>query len=244
MGEYRPVPADGRMTFGAIRRESRRDVIRFHCLLVIIFVARHAVIREIARFAAHVTFRAIQAAVTGGQWETSWVREERIIPRRGRVTLHTVRGESRDHVIRVRRVVVVVQVAIRTIGRKIRRCAGYVTLRTVDTRVSCAKREGTGMGKARELPAVRLVAVEAVCAEAKSCMVRIHRTLEVVKMARHTIRIEYIQVSEFVTFGTVERGMATVERERCGVGKMRCIPRCWHMAFLTILCPANCAMVR
>jgi len=138
--------------------------------------------------AIHVALRALHGRVRPGQREARGrVIKRRAVPRCCVVALLTGLRESRLHVIRIRRIVEVLDVARSAIGGRPDKVAIDVALRTGDVGVRARQRElrkGIVI-ESRRIPRARVVAGLTGSREASLRMRRIVRLVEVRQVAAH-----------------------------------------------------------
>lgn len=90
-----------------------------------------------------MALRAVECAVTAGEWETGWMDKRGAFPRRCRVALCAVLREAGRFVIRICDLLIVVQMAVHAV-RLQRADTSFMTHRTRDCRVTARKRKLAG----------------------------------------------------------------------------------------------------
>ena len=121
-----------------------------------------------------MALRAVECAVTAGEWETGWMDKRGAFPRRCRVALCAVLREAGRFVIRICDLLIVVQMAVHAV-RLQRADTSFMTHRTRDCRVTARKREARRMLERRTIPGRGRVALRAIRWEPGCCVVRICR---------------------------------------------------------------------
>ena len=194
------LPRRLRMTFKAILRERCNDMIRIHNLLIVQLVTRPAILRRTIEHAVRVAARTLCGHVSSRQWEIRLpVIKRRWLPRRLRMTLHTVLRERCSDVVRVHHLFVVQLVTGPAIlGRTVKH-AVCVAARALSRHVSARQwKVCLPVIERRWLPCRGRMAFNAVLRKRSSDVIRIHSLLIVQLVTRpavlrrpleHTVRV-------------------------------------------------------
>lgn len=150
--EVGAAPGDGVVAISAVGAEAGRDVIWIGHMLVVIEVARGAVVRQAGVHAARVTLRTILSCVPARERETRRVLEVRAAPAGGVVTLSAVHAEAGRGVIRRRGPLKIAKVTADAVGRKTCEHTTAVALGAGLSGMSGSQREGCGMCEVCGLP--------------------------------------------------------------------------------------------
>jgi len=135
--EHRSRPARRVMADRAVRGETRLHMVRVCRCLIIGLVTRIAIRRRPGKFSVDVALRARNIYVRPGQRKHRLrVIEDRACPRRRRVADGAVGRETRLHVVRICRPVVVLNVAGVAIRRRPGKSPVDVALRARDAHMS------------------------------------------------------------------------------------------------------------
>jgi len=174
-------------------RDARSHVVRIRGALEILQVAIDASRVRACQVVVviDVALRALHGGMGASQRESSrGVIKRSLRPRSGVVALLTSLRESRGHVVRVRRGLEIFQMAADTSRVRIRQVVVVVdvALRARHGRVSAGQRESCrGMVKRSLCPRSRVVALLTSCRETGLNVIRIRGAVEVFDMARSAI---------------------------------------------------------
>lgn len=180
------VPCRGGMALRAIGGECRGLVIGIRRRLELVQMARCAIARQVSEL-SNVTHRTLQSAVTCGEWERQWVSKERVAPVRSAMAFRAVGWETGGRVVRIVHVLIVVEVATRTVRRNGSNRTG-MALCTVLNAMPFGKRERIRMFEGGLAPIAGPMALCAIERYARGGVIRLACCVVIVAMAAYAVR--------------------------------------------------------
>ena len=212
-----PQPARRVVAGIASGRESCRNVVRIRRCLVIGLVARIAIRRRPRIHSANVTTAAGHVDVGPGQRERSFiVIEYRSGPTRRVVADRAVRGEASLHVVRIRRALVIFDVAGIAIRRRACKFSVDVALRARNVYMGSGQRKWRlRVIEYRASPRCRRVANRAVRRETRLHVIRIRCALVILDVARIAIGRRARKFTVDVALHTGDVHMSAGQRKLC-----------------------------
>jgi hypothetical protein len=246
--EGSPLPRRGRMTLLASGRESSRDMVWRLRRLVNRQMARRARSGQPGEDVVGMALGTTRGCVRTGQPELrlTVVIEGRPLPFHGRMALGALHRESRHGMIRVRRVLVITQMAGATGRVEPAILAVRVTLGTGRVRVCAGQRKTCEIViELRPLPLHSGVAGLAILRKSGGGVIGSIGSLVILLVTPDAGRVQTGENAVGVTLGAAYRSVRAGEREPrlCVVVELRAIPLCGRVAGGTILRKACCYVV-
>ena len=225
--ERRALPIRGAVAQGTVGRKSSRLMIRIGGPVEIIQMAARAVGRRGRKRPADMALIAGQRGMCPRQRKLRGRMVERcVFPLRGVVALGAIRGEPRQLMIRICRVVEVCDVTGGAICRRPGEFSACVTLHAAHRHVRARQCERSAVViKRRALPLLRGMANGAVLRITPLKVIRIIRRLIILEMATVAVRRRACELTVHMAGRTWHGCMSARQRERCVVViKRRALP--------------------
>jgi len=137
---------------------------------------------------------------------------------------HTVGAEPGGGVVRIRRLLVVLQMATRTVRRQCREHTAGVALRTILDVVPLGQGERAGMLEVGISPIAGVMACHAIHIESRRGVVRVGGLLVVLRMAACTVHGQRGKHTAIVALATILNVVPVRQGERAGMLEVRTHP--------------------